>query len=204
MASRTKQSPVERLADLEAAVDVAEARLVEVQGERSQAEQRLRAAISNLLAIEERGGAGEDVDAEITEAEAVLAQARQVADVRENDRGENQAELGVWGARLRGAERAIEAAKLERDEFGRRHFADIAVEEIPLDEPAREALVAAWEALQEASNGYAIRVRRWHRLARYGGLDTAEIPLAPLAGDVGEVAARFEAGLPTPTPRVLR
>jgi hypothetical protein len=219
----TKTSAIERLAELDQAIVDAEARRDAIHSEQRAANQAVAQAKAKLLDAEERRGAGESVDAEISAIEETLAQAVEVADVRTEPggsvmrRGGPDAEpaiqnlpertvpnRGLWSARLAGAERVIEEAILARDQFGRNHFAELAAEEVPADAEARDALVEAWEVLRAAGNAYAVRVRRWHRLARYADLDPAAIPLAPLTGDMIEVAQRFEAGLEVPTPRVLR
>lgn len=193
MATRTK-SAVEQLAELEEAVREAERRKQEVDAGRRRAARAVSAAESRRLALEEARGAGEDVDEEeIAEAIAAIEEAKAEAD-----------EL-VWGARLAGAERAVQEAADERDRFGAANFAAIAAEEALQDGPVRDALVEAHGALQEAANAYAVRVRRWHHLARYGRFSPASIPTGnPLAGDMDEVGRRFEQGVPVPTPPQLR
>lgn len=184
----------ERLAELEEAVREAERRRAEIDGERRKATRALSAAEGARLDLERRRAAGEAVDdEEFEDAVRAIAEAREDADER------------VWGARLEGAAEAIERAEFERDAFGREHFAEIAAEEAALDGPARDALLEAWSTLREAANAYAIRTRRWHHLARYGGLDAADIPTGtPVSGDLDDVTRRFAAGIPAPTPRPLR
>lgn len=217
------EGAIERLAKLDREIVDAEARRDSIRQEQRAANQAVAQAKAKLLDVEERRGAGEAVDTEIADVEEALAKAVEVADVKTEPggsvmrRGGPDAEpqmqhlperqvpnRGLWGARLAGAERAVEEATLARDQFGRDAFAELVAEEVEADDPAREALVEAWEALQVAGNVYARRVRRWHRLAAFGDVDPSEIPLAPLDGDVIEVAQRFEAGLEVPTPRVLR
>jgi hypothetical protein len=85
----------------------------------------------------------------------------------------------------------------------RQHLAEIADEEMPADEPAREALAEAWEQFEDAASAYAIRVRRWHELARYGGIQPEDIPPVPTQGDDAQVRVRFASGIEPPTPRSL-
>jgi hypothetical protein len=194
MAATETSTAGEQLAALEEAARDAERRLQQTNADRSSATRALRGAEDARLALEERRGAGEDVPKEeIAEAIEAIEVAREAADER------------VWNARRDGAERAVDEAVLARDEFGRENFALIAAEEAPLDGPARDALAEAWEVLQAAANGYALRARRWHHLARYGGIPIAEIPNGtPLRGDIDELVRRFESGLEIPTPRTLR
>lgn len=194
MAATKTTTAAARLAELEEAVREARQRRAEIDADRRKASAALSRAEPTRLTLEKNRAAGEDVsDKEIADAVAAIVDAREVADP------------AVWRARLAGAEQAIGDAELARDEFGRTHFAEIAAEEVPLDAPARDALVDAWETLQEAASAYAIRARRWHHLSRYGGVDAADLPNGtPTAGDMDEVARRFEGGLPVPTPRSLR
>jgi hypothetical protein len=193
MATKAK-SAIEELADLEEAVRVAERRKQDVDAGQRAAARAVSAAESRRLQLEEARGAGEDVDPEeIAEAVAAIEEAKAEAD-----------EL-VWSARLAGAERAIQEAEAERDRFGAFNFAAIAAEEALQDGPVRDALVEAHSALVDAANAYAVRVRRWHHLSRYGRFSPASIPTGnPLAGDMDEVGRRFEMGLPLPTPPQLR
>jgi hypothetical protein len=223
MATANTPGAIERLTELDQAIVDAEKRRDAIRAEQRAANLAVARAKSQLLAAEERRGAGEDVVEDVAAAEDALAKASEVADfkteaggaalIREGGDGparlanlpEKQTPvLGVWAARLAGAERVIEDAILTRDQFGRNHFAELAAEEVEADEPARAALVEAWETLQAAGNQYARRVRRWHHLAPYGDIDPEQIPTAPLGGTMIEVAQRFEAGLEVPTPRVLR
>ncbi|HEX5527217.1 MAG TPA: hypothetical protein VFX44_08500 [Solirubrobacterales bacterium] len=224
MATKTKaKGAVERLAELDQAIVEAEARRDEIRTEQRQALQAVERAKGRILDAEERRGAGEDMGEEIAAAERELAEALEAADVRtqhggsalvggESDDpvqlyslGDQQVPaVGVWGARIAGAERVVEDAILARDQYGRHHFAEIAAEEAAADGPARDALVEAWETLQAAGNAYALRIRRWHQLAPFAEIDPASIPVAPLTGDVLEVAERFERGIDVPTPPLLR
>ena len=190
----TTKTAAARLADLEDAVREAEQRRAEVERGRNRASRALSQAEGARLALEESRAAGESVsDEEIETAVKAISEAREAADA------------AVWNARFEGAARAVAEAEMARDEFGRRAFAEIAAEEVPLDDPAREALQAAWAALVDAAGVYSVRTRRWHHLARYGGIAAESIPNGtPLRGDFAEVVARFEGGLPVPTPPTLR
>jgi hypothetical protein len=189
----TTRTAAADLAQYEAMVDAAQRRYDEVVQASSEATQALEAAIAARLALEERSGAGEDVSAEeVAAAVADVEAAKELADER------------VWHARIEGAKRARDEARLEVDAFGREHFADLVAEEVVQDDPAREALQAAWEAFDAAASAYAVRVRRWHRLAPFGGLDPRDIPTVPVKGDEVEVRMRFAAGIETPTPRSIR
>jgi hypothetical protein len=189
----TTRTATADLAQYEAMVDAAQLRYDEVIEASAEATQALEAAVAVRLALEERSGASEDVSTD--EVEAAIADveaAKELADDR------------VWHARIEGAKRAFDEARVEVDAFGRARFADLVAEEVVQDDPAREALQAAWEAFDAAASAYAIRVRRWHRLAPFGGLDPRDIPTVPVKGDEGEVRLRFAAGIETPTPRSIR
>jgi hypothetical protein len=224
-AAKKPQRAIDRLADLDQAVVDAEARREAVEEERKAANRAVRQTRSQLRKAEERLGAGEPVETEITEIEAALAKAIDVADVRREPGGsvlrqsgpdaepsmqnlperEEVPDRGRWPARLAGAERVVEEAILARDQFARAAFPEIAAELSEEDAAATEALAAAWKVIEDAANAYALRLRLWYRLAEFGGIDPKEeIPIAPLEGDLmKEVSARFEA-LATPTPTVLR
>lgn len=189
----TTRTATAGLAQYEAMVDAAQLRHDEVIEASAEATQALNAAVDARLALEERSGAGEDVSTD--EVEAAIADveaAKELADDR------------VWRARIEGAKRALDEARGEVDAFGRARFADLVAEEVVQDDPAREALQAAWEAFDAAASAYAVRVRRWHRLAPFGGLDPRDIPTVPIKGDEAEVRMRFAAGIETPTPRSIR
>ncbi len=192
MATETK-STSERLAELEERVREAEQRCDQVDVDRRQAEQALRAAEGERFELEKQRGAGEEVSEEdVNAALAAIEEAR--------------AETGpqLWTARAQGAERALSEATLARDRYGREAFAGLAAEIAADDGPVRDALVEAWGTLQEAAAAYARQTRRWHQLGRYGGIVVDTIPSGtPLRGDVNEVVQRFEAGIPTPTPPAL-
>jgi hypothetical protein len=189
----TTRTATADLAQYEAMVDAAQLRYDEVIEASAEATQALNAAVDVRLALEERSGAGEDVSTdEVEVAIADVEAAKELADDR------------VWRARIEGAKRALDEARVEVDAFGRARFADLVAEEVVQDDPAREALQAAWEAFDAAASAYAVRVRRWHRLAPFGGLDPRDIPTVPVKGDEGEVRLRFAAGIETPTPRSIR
>lgn len=192
--ARRASSPVDQLRDREEAVVAAERRKQEIENGRRRASRAVAAAEARRLSLEEARGAGEDVDPDaIAEAVAAIEEAK------------GEAEERVWNARLAGAERALQDAEQERDRFGVANFAAIAGEEALKDGPARDALQEAWETLQTAANDYAVRVRVWHQLARYGRFSPSSIPTGnPLAGSVDEVGRRFDQGLPLPTPPQLR
>jgi hypothetical protein len=193
MATRAT-SAVEQLRDLEEKVVAAERRRQEVENGRRRAARAVSAAESRRLSLEEARGAGEDVDEDaIAAAVAAIEEAK------------DEAEERVWKARLTGAERALQDAEQERDQFGVSNFAAIAAEEALKDEPVRDALAEAYEVLVDAANDYAVRVRVWHQLSRYGRFSPSSIPTgSPLAGDMDEIGRRFDQGLPVPTPPQLR
>jgi hypothetical protein len=183
----------DQLAELEAKRRAAEKRLAEIQQERFRASAAQRAAEDHRFSLEERREAGEEVaDEEIAEAVAAIEEAKTAADDR------------LWNARKAGAERAIAEAAEAVERFGRDHFAELASEEVPLDDPARDRLQAAWAEFDAAASEYALRIRRWHRLAGFGGIEAPDIPTNPLRGDETVVRQRFSVGIPTPTPRPLR
>jgi hypothetical protein len=191
MASST--TVAEELELYEEAVAAARERREEIVRERSAAHRAVGAAEGARLALEERRGAGEEVsEEEIAEAVAAIEEAREAADQR------------VWNARIEGADRAIQEAEATLRRFGREHFAELAAEEVLLDDPAREALQEAWAAFDAAASAYALRTRRWHKLAEFGGIDPRDIPSNPVRGDEVHVRQRFAAGIETPTPRSLR
>jgi chromosome segregation ATPase len=193
MATTTKTPIGDQLAALEEEVKAAKHRRTEVDRERSNASGALRSAEERRLAMEERRAAGEEVDDEdLAAAVEAIEQAREAADGR------------VWKARADGADRAVDEAQEAVQEFGRDHFAELAAEEVPLDDPARVELQEAWSAFDDAASAYALRIRRWHRLAEFGGIDPRDIPINPLRGNDVEVRQRFAAGIVTPTPRPLK
>jgi hypothetical protein len=195
MATATKSAtPVgDQLAALEDAVAEAERRRTQVDEARSAASEALRAAEDARFALEEKRAAGEDVaDKDVAGADTAVDEARKAATQR------------LWRARAEGADRAVDEAKVALRQFGIEHFAELAAEEVPLDEPTQVALQAAWAAFDEAASAYALRIRRWHRLAEFGGIDARDIPTNPLRGDETVVRQRFSAGIVTPTPRPLR
>jgi hypothetical protein len=193
MATTTK-SPSEILTDFEERVAVAEQRRGEIGEERRAAVESVSAAEGARLSLEERRGAGEEIaQTEIDAAVEAISAARE------------KAAEGIWRARLNGADRAVQEAEIVRDDWGRANFVDLAAEAAQLDVPARDALVDAWKATQAAAADYAVRVRVWHRLARYGEFAIGEVANGtPLNGELNEVAAIFTAGLPLPTPGSLR
>lgn len=193
MAAAKTRTAGERLAELEEHVAEARRRRAQVDADRRAALRAVRAAEDARFELEERRGAGEAVaDEEVTDAVGGIDRARAEADER------------LWSARREGAGRALAEAEEAVLDFGREHFAELAAEIAADDGPARDALVDAWEGLQGAAGAYARQTRRWHHLARFGGLPVGAIPSGtPLRGDVTEVAQRFEAGIPVPTPPAL-
>ena len=117
--------------------------------------------------------------------------------------GCDAADDAAWEARLAGARRAVEEAEAERDRYGTENFPALADEMAAGDEDARDGLQHAYEELAAAEDAYALRTRRWHRLAAYGGLPPESVPPLPTHGDPTEVAARFARGIPAPTPTPL-
>jgi hypothetical protein len=191
--TRSKTPVGDELAALEAKVEEAKERRAAVAQERSQATSALRRAEDRRFALEEAHAAGEEVaDGEVAEAVAAVEAAKEAADER------------MWSARRDGADRAVAEAEEAVRRFGRDHFAELAAEEVPLDDPARERLQEAWAEFDAAASAYALRIRRWHRLAEFGGLAAHDIPGNPLRGDETVVRQRFAVGVPTPTPRPLR
>jgi hypothetical protein len=187
-------SAVEKLAELEEAASAAKGREDQVVAARSRAARAATAAEAALEMYHEAVGAGEDEDA-VEEERLRVA----VRNARE------QAEPAVWAAKVTGAQRAREQVEEERDTYGHQHFAEIAAEEAPKDEPARERLEAAYAELEQAEAAYAARVRRSVKLAPYGGLDVqTDCPRLPTAGSPDEVRSRFAAGIPAATPWPLR
>jgi hypothetical protein len=184
---------IKRLDDLERKVAEASERRESVRRDRARALGQVSAAEAEFARYQEAIGAGEqapDADRERGLTEAIEAARRAASE-------------DVWSARQVGAERAVEAAESARDAFGRERFPEIAVAEALRDGPARDRLQAAWEELQEAESEYATRVRRWHHVAPFGGLDVDDLPGLPTRGDPGEVVSRFAAGIDAPTPRSL-
>jgi hypothetical protein len=192
MATKTK-SASEQLAALDQRVGDATRRRDEIDAGRRTADRGLRGAEGARLELEERRGAGEDVsEEEVSAALTAIEQARGDADER------------VWNARREGAERAITEATSDRQRFVHDHFPELAAEIAAEDGPARDALVDAWNVLQDAAAAYARQTRRWHTLARYGVITAEAIPSGtPIRGDVDDVARLFEAGIPAPTPPAL-
>jgi len=187
-------SATEKLAELEEAAAHARGREAAVTAQRSRAARAATAAEGALEMYHEAVGAGEDEDPG-EEEQLRLA----VRDARE------QAEPPLWAAKVAGAQRAREQAEQARDVYGHQHFGEIAAEEAPKDEPARERLEVAYRELEQAEAAYAARVRRWVKLAPYGGLDVqTDVPRLPTAGSPDEVRSRFAAGIPAPTPWPLR
>lgn len=185
-------SSSEQLAVLEAAVVEAKRRRDRVTADRNKATGALRGAEAAFADLQERIGAGEQVE---PSEEGPLAQALAVAREESSDLR--------WRARVEGAERAVTEAAGARDAFGREHFAEIAAEEVVKDGPVRDRLQAAHEEMDEAEGEFVARVRRWHELREFGGLLVDDLPGNPLRGDPNEVRARFAEGIESPTPRPL-
>lgn len=193
MATKTKTPVGDELAALERKVEEAKKRATAVQQDASAAGRALREAEGRRFSLEEARAAGEEVsEDEIADAVQAVEAAKAAADER------------LWYARREGAARAVAEAEEAVQRFGTERFAELAAEEVPLDDPARERLQAAWAEFDAAASAYALRIRRWHRLAGFGGLDPQQIPSNPLRGDETVVRQRFSAGIPTPTPRPLR
>jgi len=181
------------LSELEAAEAAAEQNEAEVRAARGRATRNVDAARAAEAAEHEAAAAG-DVPRD-PEREAALE-----ASVRE---AEAQAADHIWSAKAAGAERATAQRKAEAGHFVVAHFADLAAEEALMDGPARDRLQAAWAELDAAEEGYSRRIRAWHRLARYGVIDGADVPSLPTRGDDDEVRSRFARGIEAPTPRFL-
>lgn len=187
-------SAIERLGELEARVEAAKQREQGVGVERGRARREAGRAASCLRVYEESVGAGE--------REPDDEEARRLRDaIRDADEAATE---DAWGARFAGARRAVEEAERERDHFGRAHFAEMAAEEAAYDEPVRDELQAAYERLSAAESAYAGRVRRWVRIARYGGLSADHVPGLPTRGTLDQIRNRFAEGIEPPTPRPLR
>jgi len=187
-------SAVEKLAELDEVVVRARGREGRVVAERSRASRAATAAEGALEMYHEALGGGEDEDP-AEEERLRLA----VRDARE------QAEQPLWAAKVAGAQRAREQAEQARDSWARSNFGTLAAEEAPKDEPARERLEVAYQELAQAEAAYAARVRRWVKLAPYGGLSASDVPVLPTSGgDQNVVRSRFAAGIEPPTPRPLR
>lgn len=193
MATATSSSALDRLAELDGAVDVALGREREIESHRAKARREAAAAAWELDAYHEAVGAGELEDGE---AEAKLAAAR--------DHATRAAEDSAWTARLRGAEAARSQAEAARSEYLRSAFERLAAEEAALDAPVRDRLAEAYAAREEAEAAYVGRVRAWHRYVRGGLLDPGDVPGDPLRGEENEVRARAARGFELPTPRSLR
>ena len=186
-------SALDDLAVLEERVRAATAREHAVAVGRGRARREASRALGELLAVEEAIGAGEREP----DDEEVL----QLRDgVRDAEAGASD---DVWGARLAGARRAVEEAERERDDHGRLHFSEMAAEEAAYDAPVRDELQAAYERLSDAETAYALRVRRWVRIAPYGRLSASDVPALPTQGTPDEVRGRFAVGIEAPTPRPL-
>jgi hypothetical protein len=185
---------LERLGEFEERVRAAVAREHAVSVGRGRARREASRALGELLAVEEAIGAGEREpdDDEVMQLRGTVRDA------------EAAASDDVWAARLAGARRAVEEAERERDDHGRLHFSEMASEEAALDGPVRDALQVAHEALGAAETAYALRVRRWVRIAPYGRLSAHDVPALPTQGTPDEVRGRFAAGIEPPTPRALR
>jgi hypothetical protein len=193
MATKTQTAAVEKLDQLERAVDEAVARREAVRADRQRAQRGVRTAEAEFESFQELVGAGEeqaDPERERELAEAI-------------DAARAAASTSRWEHRVQGAERAVREAEAERDAFGREHFAVIAAEEAPKDGPARDRLQSAFEELQAAEAVFVDRVRRWAYLAPFGGLDPDDLVGLPSRGDSGEVVRRFADGIESPTPRSL-
>jgi len=188
------RTALERLEELEERVRAAEAREHAVSVGRGRARREASRALGELLALEGSVGAGEREpdDDEMMQLRGTVRDA------------EEAASDDVWGARLAGARRAVEEAERERDDHGRLHFSEMAAEEAAYDAPVRDELQAAYERLSDAETAYALRVRRWVRIAPYGRLSASDVPALPTQGTPDQVRGRFAAGIEPPTPRALR
>jgi hypothetical protein len=192
--TETATTAFERLGEFDKRVEELKGRLTEIEGEKRKAARALKAAEGKRLDLERARGAGEEVpEKDIAAAVRAVEKAREGIDEE------------VWSARLQGAQEVLDEARTERQQFVAGSSAELAAELVSGDELARDSLVEAWTALQEASGAYARQVRRWHRLARFGVIDPETIPPgSPLQGDFDEVRLRFDRGIPVPTPPQLR
>ena len=182
---------LERLDELEAAVEQARQREADVVAGRSRARREATAALARLDAHLELVGAGE-VDADEELEGRLRAEARDLADAAREE---------SWGARLAGAARAREAAERGRDTFGREHYLELVEEGLAADLAARDGLQAAYDAFQKEEARFARRDRHHHRLAGFARIPPSELPGLPSRGSPDEVRNRFARGIEPPTPR---
>jgi len=189
-----------RVAELDAAVSRAQARLTELEAQRTKAPRLLAAARAELAAYDEGVGGGEhdpdaareaELERRVRELEAGLRPRPLVggAPVDVDERAE---------ARAFGARRALEAAVLERDDFTRRHAAGLFAELAPEAEAARAALEKAIPVLAAADRADQDVRRRARRVMDSAGIGAADMPPSAVRGWADDIVLT---GIPLALPR---
>ena len=189
-----------QVAELDAAVSRAQARLTEREAQRSKAPRLLAAARAELAEYDEGVGGGEhdpdaareaELERRVRELEAGL-RPRSLAGgvpVDVDERAE---------ARAHGARRALQAAVLERDDFTRRHAAGLFAELAPEAEAARAALEQAIPVLAAADRADQDVRRRARRVMDAAGIPAADMPASGVRGWADDVVL---SGIPLALPR---
>lgn len=184
----------QKLEQLRDATRQAEARQGEVRQERDRAQRAVSAAegaLADYYAGIERGEKP-DPSREKT-LKAALEKARDAAGIE-------------WDARARAAAERVTAAEAAVREFIAGNVDVLAEELVEEAVGARDALLAAVEALNQSEARWNGVRARWSPLMEHRGISPAELPASPLGGSTGAMAealAPLESGVPRHPSRLL-
>ncbi len=204
----TTQKPASvRLAELQAAVEEAKARVRSIEGERSRAGRELARASAPLRSYYEEVGAGEREADEGLEAQlaADVGKLRSTATLRLSRAATDPAQVSGadWvderiEAKLAGAGRALEEREHELTEYLRDNR-ELVAEWIAEGDEIREVCEARWAEVQAELRRWQSMVGRWGPFLAANGIEPSELPAHPLKGierDPGR-------GIPLPAPQSL-